>query len=76
VQPKKVNLIHKQNDVINVEDISAASGMPPKSYLNAWKKEIEEFQKSNSGQAAYIDCNLKKQTRERVYQKLYTDTTL
>jgi hypothetical protein len=37
--------------------------MPPKSYLNAWKKEIEEFQKNNSGQAAYIDCNLKKQTK-------------
>ena len=80
MQPKKVRILHKQNDQINVDNISnSTGGIPPKSYLSTWKKEIEQVQKSNSGGVAYVECNLKKQTRydnQAVDQLLKVHTAL
>ncbi len=49
LQSKQQNQIHFDKEY---------STIPPRSYLCEWKNDIEQYQKGNPGEAAFVECKI------------------
>ena len=59
VQPSEVSLLpNKQQNQIQFGD--EYNTIPPSSYLYKWKNDIEQYQKNNPGEAAFVECKATK----------------
>jgi hypothetical protein len=57
IQPKEISLLQsKQQNQIHFD--KEYSTIPPRSYLCEWKKDIEQYQKGNPGEAAFVECKI------------------